>query len=202
MMASIMQSVKLKVYRAVVLTSLLYGCETWTLYRRHLKQVERFHTRSLRTILYIQWQDRFSNLHVFDMAESTSIKAMILKSRLCWVGHAIRLEDNRLPKKLMFGELASGKRKQGRPLKRVKDCVKASISHVEITPKELEPRAHDRTGWLSLTRHAIDTFEEIEIGWLLACLTTQIKEARERRCRLMLLAIPVSSHARIPDLQI
>ena len=59
----------------------------------------------------------------------------------------------------MFGELASGKRKQGRPLKRFKYCVKASISHVEITPKELEPRAHDRTVWRALTRHAMDTFE-------------------------------------------
>ena len=45
----------------------------------------------------------------------------------------IRMEDNRLPKQLMFGELASGKRKQGRPLKRFKDCVKADISHAEIT---------------------------------------------------------------------
>ena len=45
------QSAKLKVYRSVVLTSLLYGGEAWTLYRRHLKQLERFHMRSLRTIL-------------------------------------------------------------------------------------------------------------------------------------------------------
>ena len=49
------QSTKLKVYRAVILTILLYGCETWTLYRRHLKQLERFHVRSLRTILSIKW---------------------------------------------------------------------------------------------------------------------------------------------------
>ena len=28
---------KLSVYRAVVLPSLLYGCETWTCYRRHTK---------------------------------------------------------------------------------------------------------------------------------------------------------------------
>ena len=28
---------KLKIYRAVVLSSLLYGCETWTVYRRHLE---------------------------------------------------------------------------------------------------------------------------------------------------------------------
>ena len=89
------------------------------------------------------------------MAKSTSIEAMILKSRLRWVGHVIRMEDNRLPKQMMFGELASGKRKQGRPLEGFKDCVKASISRAEINPKELEPRAHDRTGCRALTRHAM-----------------------------------------------
>ena len=88
--------------------------------------------------------------------------------RFAWKTTDIRMEDNRLPKQLMFGELASGKRKQGRPLKRFRDCVKASISH-----KELEPRAHDRTGWRALTRHAMDTFEETR--------RTQIEEARERR---------------------
>ena len=132
---NIRQSTKLKVYRAVILTSLLYGYEAWSLYRRHPKQLQRFHMHSLQTILNIKWQDRVSNLQVLDMAESTSIEAII------------RMEDKKLPKQLMFGELASGKRKQGRPLKRFKDCVKASISHAEITPKELEPRAHDRTGW-------------------------------------------------------
>ena len=30
---------KVKVYRAVVLTTLLYCCETWTIYRRHEKQL-------------------------------------------------------------------------------------------------------------------------------------------------------------------
>ena len=88
-------------------------------------------------------------------------------------GHVIRMEDNRLQKQLMFGDLASGKRKQGRPLKRFKDCVKASISHAEITPKELEPRAQDRTGWRALIRRATDTFDERR--------RTQIEEARERR---------------------
>ena len=132
---NIRKSAKLKMYRAVVLTSLLYGCETWTLYRRHLKQLEGFHMRSLRTILNIKWQDRVSNLQVLDMAESTSIEAIYLKSLLRWVGHVIRMEDNRLPKHLMFGELASGKRKQGRPLNGFKACIKASISQAEITPK-------------------------------------------------------------------
>ena len=34
---------KLKVYRAVVLTSLLYSCESWTFYCCHIKQLEKFH---------------------------------------------------------------------------------------------------------------------------------------------------------------
>ncbi|XP_056659429.1 uncharacterized protein LOC130455130 [Monodelphis domestica] len=48
---------KLKVYNAVVLSSLLYGCKTWTLYRKHMKQLEQFHQRSLRSIMRIPWQD-------------------------------------------------------------------------------------------------------------------------------------------------
>ena len=31
---------KVKVYKAVVITTLLYGCETWTLYRRHIKTAQ------------------------------------------------------------------------------------------------------------------------------------------------------------------
>ena len=164
---------------------LLYGCETWTLYRRHLKQLERFHMLSLRTILNIKGQDRVSNLQVLDMAKSTSIEAMILKSRLHWVGHIIHKED-RLPKQMMFGELASGKRKQGRPLKRFKDCIKASISHAEITPKELDPAfmtgldddPSPDTPWTRPRRGATHRWR---------------RPGKEERRRLKLPAIPVSS---------
>ena len=92
---NIRQSTKLKVYREVVLASLFYGCEIWTLCRRHLKELGRFLMRSLRTILNIKWQDLVSNLQVLAMAESTSIEAMILKSRLRWVGNVVGMEDNR-----------------------------------------------------------------------------------------------------------
>ena len=34
---------KVMVYNAVVLSSLLYRCETWTLYRHHLRLLETFH---------------------------------------------------------------------------------------------------------------------------------------------------------------
>ena len=51
---------KLAVYRAVVMTSLLYGCETWALYRKQLKTLDQFHLRCLRKIMGISWEDRVS----------------------------------------------------------------------------------------------------------------------------------------------
>ena len=41
------QDTKCAVYKAVVLTALLYGCESWTLYSKHVKLLEQFHQRCL-----------------------------------------------------------------------------------------------------------------------------------------------------------
>ena len=166
-------STKLKVYRAVVLTSLLYGSETWTIYKRQLKKLEQFHQRSLRSILKIKWQDRVSNLEVLEMAESTSIEAMVLKNQLRWTGHVIRMKDSRLPKQLLYGELCQGKRRQGRPIKRYKDGVKANVAWAGIAPNELEACAQERNGWRSLTKSARDTFEKKR--------SADLRDAREKR---------------------
>ena len=48
---------KLKVYKAVMLPTLLYACETWTVYQRHAKRLNHFHTNCLRKLLKIKWQD-------------------------------------------------------------------------------------------------------------------------------------------------
>ncbi len=41
---------KIKVYKAVVLTTLLYGSESWTVYKRHAKKLNHFHTICLRKL--------------------------------------------------------------------------------------------------------------------------------------------------------
>lgn len=51
-------STKLKVYNAVVLFTLLYGCETWTFYRRHFEKSEKFHLRFPFRIMPIKWQGK------------------------------------------------------------------------------------------------------------------------------------------------
>ena len=76
-------STKVSVYRAVVLTTLLYGAETWVTYQNHLKVLERFHQRCLRTILHIHWSDYITNISILEQANITSIEeAMVMKIRL------------------------------------------------------------------------------------------------------------------------
>ena len=166
-------STKIKVYKAVVLSSLLYGCESWTLYRRHMKQLERFHLRSLRSLLGIKWQDRVTNLEVLEQASLVSIEAMILKAQLRWTGHVIRMDSSRLPRQLLYGELTQGTRPVGRPKKRFKDVIKDNLKQCGIAPSELETRAANRTEWRALTRKACNKFE--------AARRERISSSRDRR---------------------
>ena len=64
---------KLKVYRAVVLPTLLYACETWTVYQRHAKRLNHFHTSCLRKLLKIKWQDRIPDTEVLKRPGMQSI---------------------------------------------------------------------------------------------------------------------------------
>ena len=49
---------KLKFYKAVVLQTPLYSCETWTVYQRHTKTLNHFHINCLGKLLRIRWQDK------------------------------------------------------------------------------------------------------------------------------------------------
>ena len=93
---------KIAVYHAVVLTTLLYGCETWTLYRHSVRKLGQFHLQCLRKIAGIQWQDRIPNTEVLQMCGIPGIEAIILKSQLRWVGHIIRMPDSRISKRIFF----------------------------------------------------------------------------------------------------
>ena len=73
------KSTKISVYRAVVLTTLLYGSECWVAYRHHLRLMERFHQRCLRSILEIHWSNFVTNVEVVEKAEFQSIEAMLLR---------------------------------------------------------------------------------------------------------------------------
>ena len=156
----IRQKTKVAVYRAVVLSSLLYGSETWTYYRRHIKKLDQFHLRCLRRLLGIRWEDRVTNQEVLRRAALPGIEALIIQSQLRWSGHVMRMEDSRLPKQLFCSELARGTRKQGGQIKRYKDSLKQSMRACNIPIVGWEELATNRSAWRQSTRLGVKTFEE------------------------------------------
>ena len=76
---------KLKVYRSVVLPT-LYACETWTVYQRHAKTLNHFHTGCLRKLLKIKWQDRIPDTEVLKRAGMQSMHTLQKLAQLRWTG--------------------------------------------------------------------------------------------------------------------
>ena len=126
---------------------MLYSCETWTTYRRHIQQLERFHQRCLRSICSIKWQDKVSNLEVLQKCGLPSVESLIIKAQLRWAGHVVRMPDSRIPKMLLYGQLKEGQRGLGRPLLRFRDTLKANLRSCSIDAANWEDEAADRERW-------------------------------------------------------
>ena len=150
---------KLKVYKAVVLPTLLYVCETCTVYQRHAKKLNHFHLSCLRNILKIRWQDKIPDTEVLMRAKLQSVHTLLKLAQLRWTGHVTRMPDERLPKKVLYEELEEGKRLQGGQKKRYKDTLTASLKDFNIPTESWEQAAQDRKRWRCLINKGASQFE-------------------------------------------
>ena len=73
---------KLKVYRSVVLPTLLYACKTWTVYRQHAKRLNHFYTSCPRKLLKIKWQDRIPDTEGLKRAGMQSVHTLLKLAQL------------------------------------------------------------------------------------------------------------------------
>ena len=87
-------STECKVYKAIVLPTLLYSAETYTLYSRHFGKLSKVHLRHLRRILQISWKDNIPNVEVLRRASMSSIETTLTASQLRSTGHIIRMHSS------------------------------------------------------------------------------------------------------------
>ena len=151
---------KVSVYRACVLSTLLYASETWTLYASQEKRLSAFHMRCLRRVLGINWSDKVTNNEVLERAKIPSIFTILRQRRLRWLGHVCRMDDGRIPKDIMYAELASGKRSMGRPHLRFRDVCKRDLQAVNIDVNSWKELAADRSGWKYTLTTGLDAGEK------------------------------------------
>ena len=141
------KSTKMLVYTACIISILLYGSESWTTYARQEDKLQSFHLRNLRFILGIKWDERKTNVEVLNIAGLPSMYTLLRQRRLRWLGHVHRMKDGRIPKDLLYGELAEGERPTGRPLLRYSDVCKRDLKALDIDVDSWETLASDRVAW-------------------------------------------------------
>ena len=151
---------KMVVYNASVVSILMYGSEKWTKDARQEKRLNSFHMSSIRRILCISWQDRVSNTEVPSRANLPSMFTLLRQRRLRWLGHVYRMEDGRIPKDILYGELASGRKTKGRPQLRYKDVCKRDMKALDINTNSWEDLATDRMMWRSTLNQHLKTGEK------------------------------------------
>ena len=74
---------------------------------------------------------------------------MLRQRRLRWLGHVRRMNDDRIPKTLLYGELSAEKRNLGRPQLRYRDVRKRDMNELNIDKNKWEELATDRSNWRS-----------------------------------------------------
>jgi hypothetical protein len=104
------RNVKVKIYKAISLPVVLYGCETWSLTLREEHRLKGFENRVLRRI-YGPKRDKVTGewrkLHSEELHNLYSSPDIIrqIKSRLMrWVGHVARMGEERKLYKVLVGK--------------------------------------------------------------------------------------------------
>ena len=123
---------KLRVYEAMVLSVLLYGCETWSLKAAEASNLDVFHHKCLRYILGIRLSDRVSNEEVRRRGGDHPLVSDVVKMRrLRWFGHTMRRSEEHITKKcLKCLPLPAWKKKAGGQKKTWLATVKADLEPI------------------------------------------------------------------------
>jgi hypothetical protein len=124
----ISKNLKIKIYKTVILTFVLFGCETWshTLSEGHRLRV--FENGLLRRIFGPKREEdgpwrKLYNDELHSLYSSLNIVRVIKSRRMRWARHVARMGYGRGVYRVLFGR-PEGKRPLGRPRHRWEDNIK------------------------------------------------------------------------------
>ena len=144
---------KIRIYRTLVLPSLLYGSETWTLLKTDLDKLEVFQMRCLRRILGVSLLDRLTNESIRMRCQNQpTVDEMVQQRRLKWFGNVCRMSANRIPQRILWGERPQQWRVQRlAPKKTWTKQLEADLKNRRVTVEDAKVIAMDRKAWKALS---------------------------------------------------
>ena len=130
------------------------GLDTLALSELHQHKLQVCENNWIRKIAGVR---RVERRRMKDLREEVGTKACIVgkivKSRMKWAGHMVRMNDDKLPKRAET-KRQEGSRKQGRPQLRWEDCVKRDLRKAKEEEKWRE-KANNRDRWKLITKVAV-----------------------------------------------
>jgi hypothetical protein len=126
------KNVKIKINRTIILSVVLYGCETWSLTLREECRLRIFENKVLRRIFGPKRDDvtgelrRLHNKELYALYSSPNIIRVIKSRRLRWAGHVARMGERKGANRALVRK-PEGRRLLGRPRRRWEDNIKMDL---------------------------------------------------------------------------
>jgi hypothetical protein len=117
---NIFKKLKLKLRNTITDKTLTYASEPWILTKRNRKQIKTFERKVYRRILgpvYDNEKENWITLtskEIYAVLKKPTVTETIRLNKLSWFGHVQRMEENRIPKKVLYMNLET--RLKGGPL--------------------------------------------------------------------------------------
>ena len=145
--AGALLELKIRMLRPEVLETMLYGCVTWSPRACHYDTLRRAHDRSLTRCIGWRKHNRadhpISHLDTLLKTGSESIEATLRRRRILFAGFVARMEDTRLPKCVMFGEMEGGAGCVGGQHKEWMGCFRDDLRAFGINANQWTTAAQD-----------------------------------------------------------
>ena len=144
---------KMHLYKSLVTSILLYGCEAWTLKAEDERRIRTFETKSFRKLLKISYRERRTNEFVIGevtrlAGKQEPLLATVKRRKMIWFGHVNR--HNTLSKTILQGTV-EGRRKRGRQKKNWSSNIREWMDDDLV---DLTRATEDRRRWRKLSLDA------------------------------------------------
>lgn len=119
---------KIQLYNSCVKSILMYGSECWQVVKGDMNKISAFHNGCLRKICQIFWSNEITNRELFNITRCRNVVHEIKLWRLRWLGHVLRMDNERIPKAVLRWTC-----KPGRPKNTWRKAFEGELKEMKLT---------------------------------------------------------------------
>jgi hypothetical protein len=159
------RNLKIKIYRNITLSVVLYGSETWSLTLREERRLRVFENRALRRVFGPKRKDatgEWRKLHdekLNDLYSLPNILRVVKSRRMRWAEHVARMGEEKVGHRVLVVK-PEGKRTLGRPRRRWEYNIKMDVQEVGGGGGDWMGLAQDRDRWRAL----VSTVKNLQVS--------------------------------------